>query len=318
MFKDKVVLITGGSGSWANEMTEQLLKMSVKEVKIYSRGEISQVKMQRKFNNDKLKFVIGDVRDLDAINRVCRDVDYIFHCAALKHVPICEEYPFEAIQTNILGTQNVIKAAINNRVTKVIDVSSDKAAHPTNLYGMTKAVGEKLIIQADGLSKTKFVCIRAGNVMGSNGSVIPHFIDQIKTKHRVEITHQDMTRYFLTLSEAISLLFTACESDISGANFVMKMPSCKIVDLMNVLIDHYGNGMTEVVTIGEKQGEKLDEVLVTRDESAYTYKYNDNYYVISYNKLELPKVDFIEYNSRQFLMNNNQIYEMLKAGGFVN
>jgi FlaA1/EpsC-like NDP-sugar epimerase len=181
--KDKTILITGGTGSWGNELTKQLLEKDPKEILIFSRNEYMQVVMQRKFNNPKLKFIIGDVRDEYAVDQVFRnnDIEYVFHLAALKHVPICENQPFEVVKTNINGTNNLINAAAKYKAKKFIDVSSDKAVAPLNLYGLTKATGEKLTIQANNMTDyTDFVCIRGGNVLGSSGSVLPLFIDQIK------------------------------------------------------------------------------------------------------------------------------------------
>ncbi len=189
MFEDKIILVTGGTGSWGNELTKQLLEKNPREIRIFSRNELLQVEMARRFDNDKLNFIIGDVRDYDALNRACYGVDYIFHLAAMKHVPVCENLPQEAIKTNITGTTNLVNAAIENGIKKVIDVSSDKAVAPVNLYGMTKAVGEKIIIQANNIrSGCDFVCIRAGNVMGSNGSVIPLFIRQILDDAEIKIS----------------------------------------------------------------------------------------------------------------------------------
>jgi len=329
MFKNKIILITGGTGSWGNELTEQVLKKSPKEIRIFSRGEFAQVTMERKFNNPKLKFIIGDIRDFDAISRACRGVDYVFHLAALKHVPVCEEQPQESIKTNIVGTTNLINAAIDNNVKKVIDVSTDKAVDPINLYGMTKAVGEKLIIQANKLSdNTKFVCIRAGNVLGTNGSVIPYFIDQIKRFNKISLTDKRMTRYFLTLKEAIKLLFNAADKSIGGETFVLKMPSCRIVDIAEVLIKYYGNKNTKITEIGIRPGEKIDEVLISRYEVSNAYIYDKNHYVILptlhikslnkyYHNLKLKKVDFIEYNSSTDLMSEKQVENMLLKGEFV-
>jgi len=261
MFKDKVVLITGGSGSWGNELTKQLLDQNPKEIRIYSRGEISQVNMMRKFLNNKLKFIIGDVRDLRALTDACKGVDYVFHLAALKHVPVCEDYPYEAIQTNIVGTKNIIDASIANNVLKVIDVSTDKAVTPLNLYGMTKSIGEKLILHADKNNKTtRFSVIRGGNALGSNGSVAPLFINQIKEYNKITITDERMTRYFLTLSEAVGLLLIAATCWVSGGIFVMKMPACKIVDMAEVLKEHYGDENTKIEFTGIRPGEKIHEV----------------------------------------------------------
>lgn len=330
MYDEKVILITGGTGSWGNELTEQLLKKNPKEIRILSRGELAQVKMERKFNDKRLSFFIGDIRDMEAVKYATKDVDYIFHLAALKHVPVCEEQPQEAIKTNVVGTAVLINAAIENGVKKVVDVSTDKAVDPINLYGMTKAVGEKLIVQANKLmGNTKFVCIRAGNVLGSNGSVVPHFIDQIKAFNKVTITDADMTRYFLTLPEAIQLLFKAAESSLGGETFVMKMPSCKIVDMAKVLIKAYGDDRTKIEFSGARPGEKLDEVLVSRYESDHSYYFDDNYFLILptlkidglhdyYDRSKkLQKVSFKEYSSRDTLLNEEQIRDMLIKGGFL-
>ena len=233
MFNGKRIFISGATGSWGQTLTRMLLdNYNPKEIICFSRGELQQVLMQRKFHDPRLKFVIGDVRDYDSVRFAMRNVDIVFHLAALKHVPICEDHPQEAIKTNITGTTNIVNAAIENSVDKVIDVSTDKAVDPLNLYGMTKAVGEKLILQANSLTNhTKFVCIRGGNVMGSNGSVIPYFIEQIRSGGPVTITDLEMTRFFLTLEQAIKLLFKAAEFSIGGETFVMNMPACYIRDV---------------------------------------------------------------------------------------
>ena len=322
--KNETVLITGGTGSWGNELAKQLLEKDVKEIRIFSRNEFSQVTMERKFNNKRLKFIIGDVREPEALREACQGVQTIFHLAALKHIPVCERYPWEAVRTNIEGTRNVIEAAIACKVNKVIDVSSDKAVSPLNLYGMTKAVGEKLIIQAnERTDHTKFVCIRGGNVLGSNGSVVPYFIGQINNGERVTITDKRMTRYFLTLPEAIRLLFVAADSDIPGAVFVMKMPACTIEDLAWTLLLAIGSPGQDVIETGIRQGEKLHEVLISREEAPYAYEWGKAYYAIdfggSFPKSEgsLKRVAFEEYNSNQERMTREEIGEMLKRGGFL-
>jgi FlaA1/EpsC-like NDP-sugar epimerase len=326
MFNNARILITGGTGSWGQTLTQMLLeKYNVKEIIIFSRGELQQVLMQRKFKSEKIKFVIGDIRDYEAVKFATKHVDYIFHLAALKHVPICEDHPQEAIKTNINGTTNIVNAAIENGVKKVIDVSTDKAVEPLNLYGMTKAVGEKLIIQANDLTDhTRFVCVRGGNVMGSNGSVIPYFIEQIRNGGPVTITDLRMTRFFLTLEEAIGLLFKAAEESIGGETFVMNMPAAYIKDVADILIDVYGNA--EITEIGSKPGEKLDEMLISKHEAVMSYKYDDAYYVIlpfnpkpslvdKYNNLE--KFSQEEFSSKTFIMQHNDIRQMLKKGNFI-
>jgi FlaA1/EpsC-like NDP-sugar epimerase len=327
MFKDKTILITGGSGSWGNELTTQLLTKDPKKIIIFSRGELAQVNMERKFKNDKLQFVIGDVRDYESVNRVCKGVDYVFHLAALKHVPVCENQPQEAIKTNINGTSNLVNACIENGVKKFIDVSTDKAVSPTNLYGMTKSVGEKLTIQANKLtSGTDFVCIRGGNVLGSNGSVVPHFINQIKTQNKVTITDRTMTRYFLTLSEAISILFQAAEFSVGGETYVMNMPSFYISDLAKVLVKYYGDSDTKIEEIGIREGEKIDEVLVSEHESKTTYVFNKDYYVIlpeikinrDYSHIDkTKKVSFKTFSSADNIKDEFVLYDLLMKGGFL-
>jgi len=326
IFNNSKILITGGTGSWGQTLTRILLeKYNPTEIIIFSRGEFQQVLMQRKFQNPKIKYIIGDVRDYEAVKFATVGVDYIFHMAALKHVPICEDHPQEAIKTNITGTTNIVNASIFNGVKKVIDVSTDKAVEPINLYGMTKSVGEKIIIQANDLSKiTKFVCIRGGNVMGSNGSVIPYFIDQIKKGGPITITDFRMTRFFLTLEEAIELLFNAAEDSIGGETFVMNMPSCNITKISEVLMEEYGQ--VEVKEIGGRPGEKLDEILISKNESPLAYCYDDTYFVIlptKYNQelhkkyMNLKKFPHEEFSSNTFKMSKNEVRSMLKKGKFI-
>lgn len=326
MFNDATILITGGTGSWGQTLTRKLLeKFNPKEIIIFSRGELQQVLMQRKFNNNKIRYIIGDVRDYEAVKFATTGVDYIFHLAALKHVPICEDQPQEAIKTNITGTNNIVNAAILNRVKKVIDVSTDKAVEPVNLYGMTKAVGEKVIIQANELTtETTFICIRGGNVMGSNGSVIPYFIEQIKNGGPVTITDLKMTRFFLTLEEAIELLFKAAQDSIGGETFVMNMPACFVKEIAEVLMEHYGQ--VELKEIGGRPGEKLDEMLISKNESPLSYCYDENYYVILPTKrnsklLEkyknLKPFPFNEFSSNTLRMNKEEIKQMLRKGNFL-
>jgi len=282
MFNNKTILITGGTGSWGRELTRQLLeKYNPKEIRVYSRHELAQVNMKREFNaHPKIKFIIGDVRDFKRLDLTCMHVDYIFHLAALKHVPVCEENPWEAVLTNIDGTQNVIEAAIKNDIKKVIDISTDKAVDPFNLYGATKAVAERLIIAANTQTDaTKFVCIRGGNVLGTTGSVVPLFHSQIIKTNQVTITDEGMSRYFLSLKDAIGLIFKASIDSVGGEIFVMKMPSCKIVDLAKAMIKELGNKDTKIKTIGIRPGEKIHEVLVSKYESTRVIE-DGKYYII--------------------------------------
>jgi len=326
MFNGTRIFVSGATGSWGQTLITMLLKKyNVKEIICFSRGELQQVLMKRRFNDPRLKFVIGDVRDYDAVKLATRNVDYIFHLAALKHVPVCEENVQETIKTNIDGTTNIVNAAIENRVRKVIDVSSDKAVEPINLYGMTKAVGEKIIIQANDLTDyTKFVCIRGGNVMGSSGSVIPFFIEQIKSGGPITLTDHDMTRFFLTLEEAIQLLFKASIDSIGGETFVMNMPACYIKDLAQVLMDVYGQ--VEIKETGMRPGEKLDEMLISHHESKLSYCYDDNYFLTlpsNYNQAlsvryqDCKSFPHKEFSSKTKIMNKKEIKEMLKKGNFI-
>ncbi|MFC7371826.1 polysaccharide biosynthesis protein [Fictibacillus iocasae] len=325
---NSTILITGGTGSWGHELVKQLLQKRPKEIRIFSRNEASQVAMQRMFDKDNiLKFVIGDIRDKEAVTKASANVDYVYHLAALKHVPICEHQPYEALKTNIVGTQNVIEAAIENKVNKVIYISTDKSANPSNFYGMTKAIGEKLIIHANLLSDhTKFVCVRGGNVLGTNGSVIHLFKDHIKTRGQVGITDLRMTRFFLTLQDAIKLLFKATYESLGGEIFVMKMPTCKITDLAEILIEESGREDVDMVEIGTRPGEKLHELLLSEYESVTSVLYDNEYFVIlptihieGLNEFYsvFDKADLKSYSSEDDLMSKEEIREMLKKGGFL-
>lgn len=329
----KVICITGGTGSWGQELTKQLLETRVKHIKIFSRNEFAQVNMRREFNDKRLEFIIGDIRDLAQLNYAMKDVDIVYHLAALKHIDICEIYPLETVKTNILGVENVIKASIANKVKKVINVSSDKACYPINIYGQSKAIGEKLIVNANKLSSTQFVCVRGGNVLGSNGSVVQLFIDQIESGDGVKITDKRMTRFFLSLPEAISLLLVASETSISGGIFVMKMKACKIEDLAKVLIEEFAEfkdlkeiGTSDVVVygtrppvteIGMRPGEKLHELLINEYESVQAYEYGEDYYVISPTDTGLKKLECKEYSSNDELLDSDGIRKMLIKGGFI-
>jgi UDP-N-acetylglucosamine 4,6-dehydratase len=326
MFTNQRILVTGGTGSWGYELIRQLLPQQPKEIIVFSRNESSQVAMSRTFEDPRLSFCIGDIRDKEALMRACDRVDYVYHLAALKHVPVCEDQPYEALKTNVIGTQNVIEAAIANRVKRVIYISTDKAANPSNFYGMTKAIGEKLIVYANLLrSDTTFVCVRGGNVLGTNGSVVHLFMSQIRTKQQVRITDMKMTRFFLTLQDAVKLLFKASEESIGGEIFVMTMPTCRIVDLAYVLMDAIGI-KAKMVETGVRPGEKIHEILLTDHESETTIVYDEEYLVIL-PMLDIPglrqhysrhkAVDFDSFCSSQSLMSKDEIRAMLVRGGFL-
>ncbi|MCP1189617.1 polysaccharide biosynthesis protein [Priestia flexa] len=325
MFKNQTILVTGGTGSWGYELVRQLLTLDPKEIRIISRNESSQFTMKQEFdNNPKLQFLIGDIKEKDSLIEACQGVDYVFHLAALKHVPVCEDQPLEALKTNVHGTQNVIDAAIICNVKRVIYISTDKAANPSNFYGLSKAMGERLIIHANTLNtKTKFVCIRGGNVLGTNGSVIHVFKKQIQEKGKVGITDLDMTRFFLTLEDAIKLVFKATFESLGGEIFVMKMPTCKIIDLAYVLIDASNKENVDIEILGIRPGEKIHELLLSEYESTTTIAYDEEYFVI------LPPIHIpglkehyanfkpVNYNSSKELMTKEEIKEMLEKGRFI-
>ena len=277
------ILITGGTGSWGHELCRQLLTFSkIKEIVILSRNEHKQVEMQRKFSSKKIKFVIGDVRDIESLHIHMQQVDVVFHLAALKHVPVCDQNSWQTVQTNIIGTHNIIMSSIKENVKYVIDVSTDKAVEPHNIYGVSKACGEKLIINAQHnySTTTKFVCIRAGNVMGTNGSVIPLFKKQILTENKVTVTDPEMTRFLMKTTEAINLIFEAINNAKGGEIFVMKMGSIRVNLIADAMIEKYGNDKTKIKIIGSRPGEKKHELLVSKDEIQNTYDFNKNFFII--------------------------------------
>lgn len=328
MFSNQIILVTGGTGSWGYELVRQLLTYNPKEIRIFSRNESNQFTMKQEFdNNPKLNFVIGDIKERDSLIEACQNVDYVYHLAALKHVPVCEDQPLEALKTNVNGTQNVIDAAIICNVHRVIYISTDKASNPANFYGLSKAMGERLIIHANTLNtKTRFVCIRGGNVLGTNGSVIHVFKKQIQEKRKIGITDMDMTRFFLTLEDAIKLVFKATFESIGGEIFVMKMPTCKIIDLAHVLIGASNKENIDIEILGIRPGEKIHELLLSEYESTMTIAYDDEYFVIlppihieglKEHYSGYKPVDLIDYNSSKELLSKNEIKNMLLRGGFI-
>lgn len=321
MFTNSSILVTGGTGSWGIELIKQLLTLNPRKITILSRNENRQVMVRRNFEDTRLHFCIGDIRDRDTLNLACQGVDYVFHLAALKHVTVCEENPIEAFKTNILGTYNVIEAATNNNVKKVMYVSTDKAAEPANIYGMTKALGEKLIIHANETnSNTKFFCIRGGNVLGSSGSVLPLFMKQLEEQNRIIITDKRMTCYFETPQHAIEMLLQAAELGNGGEIFVMHMNACKILDLAEVLIDHFQKQDVEIIEIGARNGEKLHEVLVAENEKSFARIYNNNLIQISTTASEKgnTSIPTVLLDTKQRLMTKQEIKDLLTKGGFLN
>jgi len=274
---NKTILVTGGTGSFGQKFTEIILKKhNPKSVRIYDNRELAEVEMERKFNDSRLRFFIGDVRDRNRLDRAMNGVNIVVHAAALKHVPICEYNPIEAVKTNIDGAVNVIDVAIDNEVEKVIAVSTDKAVYPVNLYGATKMVAEKLFVQANSYSGGKkpiFSCSRYGNVVGSSGSVVPLFLEQ-KKKGEITITDEKMTRFWITLEEGVNFVIDCIGMMRGGEIFIPKISSMKIIDLAEVI----ASGAKRKI-IGVRPGEKLHEVLLTEEEALHAKEF-DKFFII--------------------------------------
>ncbi len=270
MFRNKTIIITGGTGSFGNAVLNRFLNTDVNEIRIFSRDEKKQDDMRKLYNNPKIKFHIGDVRDYDSVANAMIGVDFVFHAAALKQVPSCEFFPIQAVKTNVLGAENVLRAAIANQVKKVIVLSTDKAVYPINAMGMSKAMMEKVMVaysrqQPEG--GTVLCGTRYGNVMASRGSVIPLFIEQIKAGKPITITDPTMTRYLMSLEEAVELVVYAYQHGVQGDIFVQKSPASTVKDLAQALIEMF-EAKTEIKIIGTRHGEKKHETLVNREEMA--------------------------------------------------
>jgi len=287
-FSKKTLLITGGTGSFGNAILDRFLSTEIAEIRIFSRDEKKQDDMRHKYKSDKIKFYIGDVRDMSSLQEAMRGVDYVFSAAALKQVPSCEFYPMEALRTNVYGTSNTIDAAIENGVKRVIVLSTDKAVYPINAMGMSKALMEKVMVaKSRNLSKESTILsgTRYGNVMASRGSVIPLFIDQIKAGKPLTLTNPQMTRFMMTLEEAVELVLHAFENGEQGDFFVQKSPAATIEVLAKALIELY-NSKSEIKMIGTRHGEKLYETLVNQEDMIKAIE-SDNYFRIPADNRDL-------------------------------
>jgi UDP-N-acetylglucosamine 4,6-dehydratase len=288
MFKNKILMITGGTGSFGKKILKRFLSTDVSEIRIFSRDEKKQDDLRRKLNNDKLKFYIGDVRDYDSVNQAMKDVNFVFHAAALKQVPSCEFYPLEAIKTNILGAENVMNSAINNGVERVVVLSTDKSVYPINAMGMSKALMEKCMISKARMQNkggTIFCATRYGNVMASRGSVIPLFVSQLKNDEDLTITDPNMTRFLMSLDESVDLVLYAYKHGEQGSIYVQKSPASTINDLAQALIKIF-NKKNRTKLIGTRLGEKLFETLISREEMARSLDLG-KYYSIPYDNKTL-------------------------------
>jgi UDP-glucose 4-epimerase len=291
IFKDKVLLITGGTGSFGNAVLRRFLNSGIKEIRIFSRDEKKQDDMRQFYKNDKIKYFIGNVRDKRSVDNAMRGVDFIFHAAALKQVPSCEFFPIEAVNTNVIGCQNVVDSAIENNVKKVIVLSTDKAVYPINAMGMSKALSEKVMVaKSRNNNNGTILCgTRYGNVMASRGSVIPLFVEQIKSGKPITITEPQMTRYMMTLEDAVDLVMFAFENGNPGDIFVQKSPAATIEMVAKALLEMY-KAKSEIKIIGIRHGEKIYETLVNREEMVKAEDCGDYYRIpadtrdLNYNK----------------------------------
>ncbi len=320
----KNILITGGTGSFGRQIILELMKYKPKTIRIFSRDEDKQYSLQQELEEKpifkKMEFWIGDVRDYDRLHTVMKNIDIVFHAAALKQVPAVEKHPYEAVKTNIMGTYNVVKASVARNVKKVVAISTDKAVKPVNAMGMTKALQEKIIL-SDDLEKnnTVFSCVRYGNVLGSRGSVIPLWDKKITEKKPLPVTHPEMSRFMLTLSEAIDLVFHALKYSKDGEIFVKKAPSIKINELARAYAELITNKKNYPIEyIGIRAGEKLHEVLVSNEEMRHTIN-GENHFVIKKQKLfdtniKKGESDFQEYSSKDVKkLSNIELKELLKS-----
>jgi UDP-N-acetylglucosamine 4,6-dehydratase/5-epimerase len=286
MFDNKVLMITGGTGSFGNTVLKRFLSTDVREIRIFSRDEKKQEDMRIALNNSKLKFYIGDVRDYHSISQAMQGVDYVFHAAALKQVPSCEFYPMEAVKTNVLGTENVMNAAVANNVSRVVVLSTDKAVYPINAMGISKAMAEKLVVAKARLqpeNSTVFCSTRYGNVMASRGSVIPLFVSQLKSGQPLTITDPNMTRFLMSLEDSVDLVLYAFEHGTQGDIFVQKAPASTVQDLAVALKEIF-NQAGDIRLIGTRHGEKLYESLISREEMAHAQDMGGYYRIPADNR----------------------------------
>jgi len=327
MFKNSTLLITGGTGSFGNAVLNKFLKSDISEIRILSRDEKKQHDMRVAFNNPKIKFFIGDVRDRESIVSAIKGVDFIFHAAALKQVPSCEFFPVEAVKTNVLGTDNVLSVAIENNVKKVICLSTDKAVYPINAMGTSKAMMEKVFVAKSRTTSSTTICgTRYGNVMASRGSVIPHFYDQIKSGKDITVTDPNMTRFMMTLDDAVNLVLFAFENGNSGDIFVQKSPSTTIGELASTMKNIY-NSPVKIQNIGIRHAEKVHETLLSKEERMVCEELRDYFRIpadnrdLNYNKYfseGINNVDKIEeynsFNTRR--LDEGELIKLLASIGY--
>jgi len=323
-FKNKNILVTGGTGSFGHHIVSELVKFKPKRIVVLSNDEDQQYHMQNEFKDysDILEFMFGDVREYSRIFEAMKNVNIVYHAAALKHVPMGEKHPFEMVETNVIGAENVRRAAIENNVSVVVAISTDKAVKPVNVMGMTKAIQERIILNSsNGKYHTKFVCVRYGNVIGSRGSVIPFFKERIKNDEFLPMTSFKMTRFLLRLGEAIDLVFKATIEGESGQLFVKKMPACYVIDLAKAMARAItGKEDYPIKEVGTRPGEKIHEVLVSEEEMRRTVETENHYVIYPYGELEKSRLinDLKEYASDNTqILNEEEIISLLRKENWV-
>ena len=330
LFKDKKVLITGGTGSFGSTVCKHFLRSEVEQIIIFSRDEKKQDEMRQKFSDERLRFYIGDIRDYESIYEASNKVHYVFHAAALKQVPSCEFHPVEAVKTNILGTENLLKASISQGIEKVVLLSTDKAVYPINSMGLTKAMMEKIMLSKSLLYKTcntKFCATRYGNVMCSRGSVIPLFVNQIKNNKNITITNPNMTRFMMSLEDAVELVIYAFNNSSQGDIFIQKSPACSLINLVNALKKIFSFDKPNKI-IGTRHGEKLYESLLSKEEMARSIEEGkfyrlppdnrdinyDKYFIEGKEEISNFK-DYTSHNTKQ--LNIDEIIDLLTNLDFI-
>ncbi|KAG2477626.1 MAG: Polysaccharide biosynthesis protein CapD (PseB) [Nitrosopumilales archaeon] len=293
MFKGKKILITGGTGSLGQALTKRLLKSEVDTIRIFSRDEWKQVTMESEFNDNRLRFLIGDVRDKERLSRALQDINIVIHTAALKQVPVAEYNPFEAVKTNVYGAQNLIESCLENNVELALAIGTDKAVSPFNTYGATKLLMERLFITANyyrGRHDIKFSCVRYGNVLGSRGSIVPTLLNQIKTGRKITITDPNMTRFNITMNSALDFVLRALNNRMGGEVFVPKLKAYKVGDIKDAIIE-LANSNAEVEKISVRPGEKFHESLISINEIRNTFETKEDYLIVDQQTQNLNNVE---------------------------
>jgi FlaA1/EpsC-like NDP-sugar epimerase len=327
IFKGKKILVTGGCGSIGSEIIRQLMSCDPDVIRVLDNNEAGHFRLYQEHNSPVIRNLIGDIRDRERVMRAMEDIDIVFHAAALKHVPFCEYNPFEAISSNVLGTQNVVDAAIREKVSVFVGISTDKAVSPMNTMGATKLLSEKIITNAPiGKSYVKFCCVRFGNVLNSSGSVIPTFVKQIQEGGPLTITSKEMTRFFMSLKQAVKLVLDASVFSRGGEIFILKMDAVKIVDLAEVLLEHFqAKGKVDIDYIGIRPGEKTYERLVNVEEEQHLAEIDDMYVLTNSLlaehhgfKVQANELNCIQLNSAHAkLLNQEEIREVLKIENII-